>query len=79
MRDLVGRPGLDPGTLGVFPDGPCKSVTVQICWLDEADDPSTCSEMLSDLNSWLDNWLDHNEFIGTVDITFAERIAGMDV
>jgi hypothetical protein len=69
---LVGRPGLDPGTLGVFPDGPCKSVTVQICWLDEADDPSTCSKMLSDLNSWLDNWLDQIEFMGMVDITFAE-------
>jgi predicted transposase YdaD len=58
--------------LGVFPDGPCKSVTVQICWLDEVDDPSTYSEMLSELNSWLDSWLDQNKFIGTVDITFAE-------
>jgi hypothetical protein len=26
----------------------------------------------SELNSWLDSWLDQNKFIGTVDITFAE-------
>jgi hypothetical protein len=68
----VGRPGLDPGTLGVFPKDPCKSVTFQICWSDEVGSPSTYSEMLSELNSWLDSWLDQNGFIGTVDITFAE-------
>jgi hypothetical protein len=28
--------------------------------------------VLSELNSWLDSWLDQSEFIGTVDITFAE-------
>jgi hypothetical protein len=68
----VGRPGLDPGTLGVFSEGPCKSITVQIHWSDEVVDPSTYLEMLSELNSWLDSWLDQNKFIGTVDITFAE-------
>jgi hypothetical protein len=67
-----GRLGFDPGTLGVFPDGPCRSVTVQICCLDEIDDPSMYSEMLSTLNSWLDRWLDQNKFVGTVDITFAQ-------
>jgi hypothetical protein len=72
IRDSVGRPGLDPGTLGVFPEGPCKSITVQINWSDEVGDPSTYSEVLSELNSWLDSWLDQNKFIGTVDITFGE-------
>jgi hypothetical protein len=28
---LVGRPGLDPGTLRVFPDRPGTSISVQIC------------------------------------------------
>ena len=31
-RDLVGRPGLDPGTLGVFPERPGTFLSVQICW-----------------------------------------------
>jgi hypothetical protein len=68
----VGRPGLDPGTLGVFPEGPRASITVQICWSDEVGDPSTCAVMLAELNSWLDDWLVLKEFKGTVDITFAE-------
>jgi hypothetical protein len=68
----VGRPGLDPGTLGVFPEGPYKSITVQICWSDEPDNPSTYVEMLSELNCWLDNWLDRNELLLTANITFAE-------
>jgi hypothetical protein len=74
----VGRPGLDPSTLGVLPQRPCKSVTVQIYWLDETVDPSTYSEMLSELNSWLDNWLDQNEFMGTMGITFAKWTVGND-
>jgi hypothetical protein len=69
---LVGRPGLDPGTLGVFPGGPYKSITVQICWSDEVDGPSTYVEMLAELNSWLVDWLDLKVFKGTVDITFAK-------
>ena len=64
----MGRPGLDPGTLGVFPEDPCKSITVQIYRSDEVDDPSKHSEMLSELNSWLDK----KRFIVTVDITCAE-------
>jgi hypothetical protein len=74
IQGFSGPPGSRSRHLGsaVFPDGPCKSVTVQICWWDEADDPSTCSKMLSDSNSWLDNWLDQIEFMGMVDITFAE-------
>jgi hypothetical protein len=55
---MMGRPGLDSGTLGVLLQRPCKSVTVQIHWSDEEDDPSTYSEVLSELNSWLDSWLD---------------------
>jgi hypothetical protein len=66
----VGRPGLDPGTLGVFTEGPCMYVTVQICWSYEPDRPSMCVEMLSEWKSWLDNWLDKSELKGSVSITY---------
>ena len=59
---LVGRPGLDPGTLRVFPERPWTSVSVQICWPDEVQCPPTSADVLSRLNSWLDNWLDRARF-----------------
>jgi hypothetical protein len=31
----VGRPGLDPGTLGVFRECSGVSLSVQICWPDD--------------------------------------------
>ena len=68
----MGRPSLDLGTLGVFPESPCRSVTVQICWAHGVGSPSTYAEMLSELNSWLDSWLDQNGLAGVVEITFAE-------
>ena len=58
----VGRPGLDPGTLGVFPDCPGTSISVKICWPDEVRCPPTSTEVLSRLTSWLDNWLDLGPF-----------------
>jgi hypothetical protein len=64
----VGRLALDPGTLGVFPEGPGKSITVQIHWSDEEDDPSTYSETPSELNSWLNTWLDRNSVGGLTSI-----------
>lgn len=39
---------------------------IKICWADEVDDPPTCAEMLSQLNSWLDR----DEFKGSVNVTF---------
>ena len=32
QNPMVGCPGLDPGTLRVFPERPWTSVSVQICW-----------------------------------------------
>ncbi len=55
---LVGRPGLDPGTLGVFPECPGTFLNVQICWPEGVERPPTSTEVLSRLNSWLDSWLD---------------------
>jgi hypothetical protein len=60
----VGRPGLDPGTLGVFRECPGVSLSVQICWLEEVSCPPTSSEVFARLNSWLDNWLDLRSFKG---------------
>jgi len=67
---VVGRPGLDPGTLRVFPDRPGTSVSVQICWPDEVQCPPTSTDVLSRLNSWLDNWLDQCSFQGQVTVHF---------
>ena len=71
-RDLVGRPGLDPGTLRVFPEHPRTSISVQICWPDEVQCPPMSTEVLSRLNSWLDNWLDMGSSQGQVTIQFRE-------
>jgi hypothetical protein len=50
----VGHPGLDLSALGVFPECPGTFVSVQICWSDEGECPSTFTDVLSRLNSWLD-------------------------
>ncbi len=67
---LVGRPGLDPGTLRVFPERPGTSISVQNCWPDEVQCPPTSTEVHSRLNSWLDNWLYLGSFLGHVTIQF---------
>jgi hypothetical protein len=67
---LVGRPGLDPGTLGVFRECPGVSLNVQICWPEEVECSSTSSEVPPSLNSWLDNWLDKGSFRGVGTIQF---------
>ena len=69
-RGFVGRPGLDPGTLRVFPERPPTSISVQICWPDEVECPLTSTDVLSRLISWLDSWLDLGSFQGRVAIQF---------
>ena len=69
---LVGRPGLDPGTLRVFPERPGTSISVQICWPDEVQCPPASTEVHARLTSWLDNWLDQGSFQGEVTIHFRE-------
>jgi len=70
LKLLVGRPGLNAGTLGVFPECPGTSVDVQICWPDEVHSPPTSADVLSRLNSWLDTWLDKGSFHGPATIQF---------
>jgi hypothetical protein len=67
---LVGRPGLDPGTLRVFPERPWTSSSVPISWPYEVQCPPTSIEVHSRLTSWLDNWLDPGSFQGQVIIQF---------
>ena len=66
----MGRPGLDPGTLRVFPERPLTSISVQICWSSEVSCPPTSTDVLSRLISWLDSWLDPGPFQGQVTIQF---------
>jgi hypothetical protein len=66
----VGRPGLDPGTLGVFRECPGVSLSVQICWPLEVVCPPPFAEVLSIVNSWLDKWLDKGSFKGVGTIQF---------
>jgi hypothetical protein len=56
-RNLVGRPGLDPGTLGIEPDHPTASVIVRITWSESSLVPSSSTETLSNLIPWLHHWL----------------------
>jgi hypothetical protein len=66
----VDRPGLDPGTLGVFPECPGTSLNVQIRWPAGVECPPTSADVLSRLNSWLDSWLDQESFEGIGIIQF---------
>ena len=70
QNPLVGRPGLDPGTLRVFPARRWTSISVQICWPDEVQCPPTSTDALSRLTSWLDNWLDLESFQGQATFQF---------
>jgi hypothetical protein len=69
-RDSVGRPGLDPGALRVFPEYPGTSLNVQICWPEGVECPPMFADVISRLNSWLDSWLDQGSFQGRAIIRF---------
>ena len=66
----MGRPGLDPGTLGIEPDRPTASVTIQISWSEGSTIPPTSAEILSNLSLWLHHWLHgvSNDVFGDVTI-----------
>ena len=62
----MGRPGIEPGTLRVFPERPGTSINVQICWSDEVQCPPTSTEVRSRLTPSLDRWLGPGSFQGHV-------------
>ena len=51
---LVGRLGLDPSTLKVFPERPPTSIRDQVCRSGDVECPPTSTEVQSRVNSWLD-------------------------
>jgi hypothetical protein len=57
LQTFVGRPGLDPGTLGIEPDHPTATVAVRITWSEKSPSPLTSAEILSNLIPWLQDWL----------------------
>ena len=57
IRTSVGRPGLDPGTLGFEPGRAGASVVVRVAWSADYVCPPTSVEILSNLLPWLHDWL----------------------
>jgi hypothetical protein len=63
----VGRPGLDPGTLGSMLDSPSASIDVHLSWLKGVACPPSSVEVLSNLGVRLQNWL-HETGLGVVGV-----------
>jgi hypothetical protein len=74
----VGRPGLDPGTLGIEPGHLTASAVVPITWSERSITPPTSTEIPSNLISWLHNWLYSiaNDAFGDVEI---RGVDGLDI
>ena len=70
----VGRPGLDPGTLGFEPERTDASVIVRVAWSEEAACPPTSADILSNLLPWLHDWL-HSLGSGVLTVV---QISGSD-
>jgi hypothetical protein len=68
--DLVGLPGLDPGTLGAILPDPGTFLDVQICWSNEVGRSPTFSEVSPSLISWLGEWLDKSSYTGLANVRF---------
>ena len=66
----MGRPGLDPGTLGVMLEHSGPSLNIQICWSIEMGRSLTFFEMHPSLISWIDDWLDDSSHTGQAKVRF---------
>ena len=53
----MGRPGLDPGTLGFQPGSTRASVEVRVSWSEVYGRPLPSVDILSNLLPWLHDWL----------------------
>jgi hypothetical protein len=53
----VGRPGLDPGTLGFKPGSAQGFVDVRVSWSEAHASPPSSVDVLSNLLPWLHDWL----------------------
>jgi hypothetical protein len=65
---IVGRPGLDPGTLGAIKPRAGLSPNVQIRCSNDVGRPRTYSEVLPSLVFWLNEWLDRSFYTGLANI-----------
>ncbi len=64
---MVGRPGLDPGTLGPILDRPSASLDVHLSWLEGSASPPSSTDVLSNLGLRLQDWL-HDAGLGVVGV-----------
>ena len=53
----MGRPGLDPGTLGFDFSRLEASVVVRVSWSDDGPRSRTSAEVLPNMLPWLQDWL----------------------
>jgi len=56
-ENVVGRPGLDPGTLGPAQASPERSVTIRLRSSEDVSSSLSIAEVLSDSVDWLQVWL----------------------
>ena len=54
---MVGRPGLDPGTLRAVQSSPLKSLNIHFVWSNDVASVPTFAEVLGSLKDWLGDWL----------------------
>ncbi len=66
-RKFVGRPGLDPGTLGSILVRSGASLDVHLSWLEGSASPPSSAEVLSNLGLRLQDWL-HETGFGVVGV-----------
>src|ERR1039458_6425840 len=77
-RTLVGRPGLDPGTLGFEPERMEASVVVRVAWSEESASPPTSADVLANLVPWLHDWL-HSLGIGVSSVVQISGSEGLKI
>ena len=53
----MGRPGLDPGTLGAGQTRPSASLQIHLTWSEGMPRPPATADVLSNLPVWLHDWL----------------------
>ena len=72
---MVGRPGLDPGTLGPMKGHPSASLVVHLSWSEAVENPLTSAEVLDRLPLRLHNWL-HELGPGVIGVMQFEHVDG---
>ena len=74
----MGRPGLDPGTLGFEPERTEASVVVRVAWSEDYASPPTSVDVLSNLLPWLHDWL-HSLGCGVSSVVQVNDLDGVQI